>query len=78
MCARRWRQEQSPRTAAGIGAPFFSRMFFVFLTRTVPASSSAKPHCMKKTRKEHCSTPAEQRARCGWGVPGRGASIEGG
>ena len=30
---------------------FLSRMFFVFLARTVPASRSAKPHCMKKTRK---------------------------
>ena len=30
---------------------FLRRMFFVFLARTVPASSRAKPHCMKKTRK---------------------------
>ena len=25
-------------------------MFFVFFARTVPASRSAKPHCMQKTR----------------------------
>ena len=30
---------------------FLSRMFFVFLARTVPASRRAKPHCMKKTKK---------------------------
>ena len=28
---------------------FLRRMFFVFLRRTLPASSMPKPHCMKKT-----------------------------
>ena len=29
---------------------FLRRMFLVFFARTVPASRSAKPHCMKKTK----------------------------
>ena len=28
----------------------FTRMFFVFLARTLPASSNANPACMKNTR----------------------------
>ena len=35
---------------------FFSRMFFTFLVRTAPLSSSAKPHCMKKTKKAQMRT----------------------
>jgi len=35
---------------------FFVRMFTVFLARVRPASSRAKPGCMKKTRKAATST----------------------
>lgn len=40
--------------------PFLSSILQVFLCRMLPASSSAKPHCMKKTRKAHCSIPARE------------------
>ena len=42
-------------------SPFLSMMLLRFLMRTVPASSIAKPDCMKKTWNEHSSTPAGQR-----------------
>ena len=32
-----------------VSSRFLRRMFFVFLRRTLPASSMPKPHCMKKT-----------------------------
>jgi hypothetical protein len=60
----------------------------VFLMRTVPASSRAKPHCMKKTRKAHWSTPARsasgqgrvggRQADGGWQAGGRGGKRGGG
>ena len=42
-------------------SPFFSRMFLVFLSRTVPASSSANPHCSR-------GAPGRRPSRCGGGL----------
>ena len=51
LTAMAWPKPYQMRQPTHASSRFLRRMFLVFFARTVPASRSAKPHCMKKTRK---------------------------